>query len=189
MVNLRGLAPSDVPTIQDQIAMVAQFRGIQNPALSAADLTTQLVNGLVNDGVISPDQASAIQTAVTQEVVKPVGQLTISGRLVSHSVQSAGVVEVDVQLTNTGTGNATNVELALPVPRSLGVTGFISLNSELSGNFPLSVGNLAVGASTVAKFFFNVPSSVTKFSVTENGAMQDALGRPFNFSTSQVVFQ
>lgn len=71
IVNLRGLAPSDAPTITDQIAMIVQFRIIQNPSLSGPTLTTQLVNGLVSDGVISSSEAETIEAAVNKLVVAP----------------------------------------------------------------------------------------------------------------------
>src|SRR5712691_6650692 len=71
VANLRGLAPTDAPTLTDQIAMVVQFRTIQNPSISGADLTTQLVNGLVNDGVVSSGQASSIIQTVQNQLVPP----------------------------------------------------------------------------------------------------------------------
>ncbi len=71
VANVRGLAPTDAPTLTDQIAMVVQFRTIQNPSISGADLTTQLVNGLVNDGVVSSGQASSIIQTVQNQLVPP----------------------------------------------------------------------------------------------------------------------
>ncbi len=71
VANLRGLAPTDAPTLTDQIAMVVQFRTIQNPSISGVDLTTQLVNGLVTDGVISSGQASGIIQTVQNQIVPP----------------------------------------------------------------------------------------------------------------------
>jgi hypothetical protein len=45
IANLRGLDPSDAPTLEDELIMVVQFRTIQNPSISAAALTNQLVTG------------------------------------------------------------------------------------------------------------------------------------------------
>jgi von Willebrand factor A domain-containing protein 7 len=73
------------------------------------------------------------------------------------------------------------------VLRSLGGAGNVTLNSQ-SPTLPLAVGSLAVGASTSVTLFVNVPSSVSRFSITEGGPVQDSLNRPFNFSTSQIVF-
>lgn len=70
VANLRGLAPTDAPTLQDQIQMVVQFRVIQNPSTDAIQLTTQLVSSLPPT-VLPPDQASNIINAVTKNLVPP----------------------------------------------------------------------------------------------------------------------
>ncbi len=70
VVDLRGVAPTDAPTLQDQIFMVVQSRIIQNPSLSAIQLTTQLVNSLPSS-ILPPDQAQAIIDAVTSALVPP----------------------------------------------------------------------------------------------------------------------
>jgi hypothetical protein len=71
VANQRGLAATDAPTLTDQIAMVVQFRTIQNPSISGADLTNTLVNGLVADGVISSAQATGIIQTVQNQIVPP----------------------------------------------------------------------------------------------------------------------
>jgi len=71
VINLRGTGPNDGPTLTEQILAIVQFRIIQNPSLSASTLTTQLVNGLVNDGVISDSQATEIENAVAKAIVIP----------------------------------------------------------------------------------------------------------------------
>jgi hypothetical protein len=76
VVNLRGLAPTDAPALQDQIQMVVQSRIIQNPSLSAPQLTTQLVNSLP-PSLLPPGQAQIIINAVTSGLVPP--QVIISG--------------------------------------------------------------------------------------------------------------
>lgn len=70
VANLRGLAPTDAPTLQDQIQMIVQYRVIQNPTTDATQLTTQLVNSLP-PSVLPPDQASAIIDAVTKNLAPP----------------------------------------------------------------------------------------------------------------------
>jgi hypothetical protein len=91
---------------------------------------------------------------------------------------------VDVTVTNTGSGNAVNTALTQLTLKTLTGTGSVTVNSPV---LPLTIGNLAVGASTTVTLFLNVPSTVKRFSVTENGSVQDIVGRPFNFSTSQQV--
>jgi methenyltetrahydromethanopterin cyclohydrolase len=164
--------------------MVVQSRTIQNPATSGPALTTHLVNGLVNDGIISAGQAASIQTSVLQQLVTPTGSPTISGRVVASSVHPSASVEVDITLTDTGTGTAASTNVTQLTLKTLTGTGSVTLNSP---GLPLTIGNLAVGASTTVKLFLNVPSTVKRFTVTENGTVQDIMGRLFNFSTGQQV--
>jgi hypothetical protein len=187
LVNVRNVAPSDAPTIQDEVGLIVQFRTIHNPSTSATTLVNQLVNGLVSDGIISTSQASDIQTSVLQQVVLPAGQPTISGRVASHEVQSPGIIEVDVQVSDIGAGNATNTTIAQLALRTLRGTGTVTVNTALSPALPLNIGDLPVGAASTVKLFLNVPSGVSRFSVTENGTVDDIRGQSFNFSTSQVV--
>lgn len=70
VINLRGLAPTDAPTLQDQIQMIVQSRVIKNPSLSASQLTTQLVNSLP-PSVLPAGQAQEIINAVTSALVPP----------------------------------------------------------------------------------------------------------------------
>jgi hypothetical protein len=184
VANLRGLDPTDAPTLQDELTMVVQFRTIQNPSISVAALTNQLVTGLVNDGVISSVDANTITSDVIQAVV-PTGQPQISGQFVSQSVQSPGVVQALVKLQNTGTGTATNIQVGQVVTKTLTGTGTVTVSSPLPSLIPA----LAVGASANVSFVFNVPSTVRRFSVTESGTVQDMLTRTFSFSTSQLVFE
>lgn len=184
VANLRGLAPSEAPTLQDQIAMIVQFRTIQNPLISGPDLTRQLVNGLLNDGVVTTQHAQAIETAVAQQIVKPIGPPAISGTT-SPTVTPSANVEVDVALTDTGTGIAVNTTVDQITLKTVIGSGSVTLNSPA---LPITIGNLAVGASSTVKLFLNVPSTVKRFTITETGTVQDAFNRPFNYSTSQTVF-
>lgn len=146
VVNLRGLGPNDAPTLQDQITMVVQFRTIQNPSISGSALTTQLVNGLVNDGVIPPQQAGTIISGVEQQLVAPAGVPTISGQVISHST-SNGVVHAVVKATNIGSGNSTNTQVTQLVLKTLSGSGNVTVNAQSPG-LPFFVPNLAVNAFT-----------------------------------------
>lgn len=70
VVDLRGLNPSDAPSLQDQIKAIVQFRVIQNPLIDATQLTTQLVNSLP-PSILPPDQANTIINAVVGSLVPP----------------------------------------------------------------------------------------------------------------------
>jgi hypothetical protein len=139
----------------------------------------------VNDGVLSAGQAGTIQTEVLQQVIAPSGTPTISGKLASTSVAFSADAEVDVTLSDIGTGNAASAALTKLTLRTLSGNGQVTL---VSPALPVSVGNLAVGASITVRLFLSIPSTVTRFSITESGTVQDTVGRPYNFSTSQQVF-
>jgi hypothetical protein len=181
----RGLNPGDAPTIQDQISFVVQSRIIQNPSTSGPDLTHQLVNGLVIDRIVSPEDANSIETFVLQKLVTPPGQPAISGKAPIATLTASANVELDVHLTDTGSGNAVNTTLAQITLKTLAGSGTVTLNTPA---LPVAIGNLAVGASATVKLFLNVPSTVQRFAITETGAVQDVLNRPFKYSTSQTVF-
>jgi hypothetical protein len=49
------------------------------------------------------------------------------------------------------------------------------------------VGNLALGATAPITLKLNVPSTVTKLSVTLNGTIQDVVGNTFSYSIGSMV--
>jgi len=69
-IDPRGLAPTDVPSITDRIAMIVQSRLIENPSISASDLTSQLVNS-VPAAFLPPEGASNVIQEVLSQVVTP----------------------------------------------------------------------------------------------------------------------
>jgi Bacterial Ig-like domain (group 3) len=71
VVNLRGLGAGDGTTIEQQVLAIVQFRTIQNPSLSGPTLLSQLIDGLINDGVITPDQGASIKASVESKLVSP----------------------------------------------------------------------------------------------------------------------
>jgi hypothetical protein len=70
VVNLRGLMPTDAPTLQQQIQMIVQSRTIQNPSTSTTQLTTQLVNSLP-PSILPPSQAAGLINAIVGQIVLP----------------------------------------------------------------------------------------------------------------------
>jgi len=73
------------------------------------------------------------------------------------------------------------------VPRTLMGTGVVTYDASLSPALPLPMGDLNVGAATTVRFYFNVPATVTRFSITEGGSVQDVRGTTFNYSTGQAL--
>jgi hypothetical protein len=67
-VNLRGIRAEDQPTLEHQIAAVVVDRFVEKQNFGAIQLARQLVDGLVADGQVSPDDADALFNAVLLEI-------------------------------------------------------------------------------------------------------------------------
>jgi hypothetical protein len=122
-------------------------------------------------------------TVTVGAIEKPV----ISGAVIGKGVQGS-VRYYDLRFTNTGAGLARNVSISQLLFRTLSGAGVVTYNTSLSPALPDVLGDLAVGASTTVRVFLNVPSTVTRFSITENGQVQDAAGTSFAFSIGQATF-
>ena len=107
---------------------------------------------------------------------------------VRNQVSNAGnnTVTLDLVLTDAGPGPAGNVVLSSIAIRTLGGTGTVTVASP---TLPVTVGNLGVGGAGVVTLTFNVPTSVTRFSITETGTVTDATGASFNYSSAQSVIK
>jgi hypothetical protein len=133
------------------------------------------------------DASGNVGTAISKVTVV-LGTPRITGFVAAKGLDPSGAYYVDVRLTNTGTGNARNLKITTINPRMLSGTGTVSYNSSLSPPLPVTVGNLDAGISATFRLFLGVPSTVTKFSVTEGGPVQDVLGTNYNYSTAQAVY-
>jgi hypothetical protein len=133
------------------------------------------------------DLAGNIGTA-TASVTVIVGTPAISATVTAKGVHSAGIRFYDVKFTNSGNGLARTVRVNQITLRTLSGTGAVTYNPSLSPALPVSLGDLAPGTSTTVRIYLNVPATVTRFSITENGQYLRVNGATFNFSTSQAVF-
>jgi len=111
------------------------------------------------------------------------GSPSLSGQ-VSNVSQSGTTMTVTLQLTNTSStaGQALNINQV--TVRTLAGSGTVTLTSP---SIPATEGSLGIGASTNVTLIFDVPSTVTRFSITENGTLQDGAGNTYNYSIAQVV--
>jgi hypothetical protein len=119
-------------------------------------------------------------------------RITVTGTRIAATVvgkgrDPSGSYFVDVQLKNTGTGHARNLRLTQVPVRTLAGTGVVSYNGALSPALPIAVGGLDVDAATVIRFYLNVPSTVSRFSITETGSLQNVLGATVAFSAAQSI--
>jgi hypothetical protein len=122
------------------------------------------------------------------DVFVQVGTPRIAGTLVARGSDALGNRYFEVRLTNTGTGHARNLKITQLLLRTLSGSGTVTYLPALSGALPLSIGSLDVGASSTVRLYLSVPATVTRFSITESGTVQNVVGTQFSYSTAQSVF-
>jgi hypothetical protein len=109
----------------------------------------------------------------------------ISGTVVGRGSDAVGNRYLDVRFSNNGTGHARNLRINKLRFRTLAGSGAVTFLPALSGALPLSIGALDVGASAVVRLFLSVPGTVTRFSITETGTVQNVAGTTYSYSTVQ----
>ena len=99
-------------------------------------------------------------------------------------MQSGTTVTATLTLTNIGFTAAQAVNINQMTFRTLSGSGTVILaNAAL----PAGEGPLGIGASMIVPVTLNVPTTVTRFSITEAGNMQDGVGNNYNYSLAQTV--
>jgi hypothetical protein len=113
----------------------------------------------------------------------PCGPPSLSGRVSSVS-RSGTTLTAQVQFTNTGFSAAKMFNIDTITARTLSGSGVVTLTGP---TLPAAEGALGIGASTTVALTLNVPATVTRFSLTESGNLQDAAGESYNYSVAQTV--
>ena len=167
-----------IATIGGNGAFSLQFPTASIPASTTPYTITYSFAG---DSTFSPASDTSTSLAVVAggkpgSTIKPLGSGTQNG-----------VFYQDVQIANSGTGVDINVAITSLVFRTLAGTGTVTLNTSLSPALPDNLGNLNVGQAVTVRLFLNVPTSVTRFLLTENGTLSDASGTHYTFSAAQVI--
>jgi hypothetical protein len=148
---------------------------VQNP--SSENGNTLIVE--FNDDP-EPDAATyQVQLTITPAPLKP----SLSGQTTSQT-EAGTLLTLYVNLTNVGTQNAQNIVLNMVCLHTLEGTGTVTLASAAP---PINLGSAAVGGGATVPLQFNVPSTVTKFSVTESGTMRGSNGTTYKFNMEQAV--
>jgi hypothetical protein len=80
--------------------LIVQDRVLEDPNISAAALTQQLVNSLVEGGLLPPDQADSLINSVLQQIVLPINIDIKPGALPnSINLKNKGVIPVAILST------------------------------------------------------------------------------------------
>jgi len=124
--------------------------------------------------------ASGNAGSASADVVVKIGTPRISARVVAQGAVSGLQYYVDVQLTNSGDGNARQLTLEGVVVLPAGV-------NYVSPKLPITVGSLDAGRSTVQRVVVSLPRSVQQFWISEVGSLRDVTGTATAFFQTQVV--
>ena len=92
---------------------------------------------------------------------------------------------VSLTITNNGTAPARGITLNQIALRTLTGTGTMGL---FAPSLPVTVGNLLPGASTVLTLELQVPTTIRKLALSENGTLQDGEQPCTSSASGRVVF-
>ena len=114
--------------------------------------------------------------------VPPVTKISIAAGQLSRNGTE---VNVPLTITNTGSVAASLIEISQITLRTLAGSGQATLAGPV---LPLQIGRLSPGASSTIMLRLNVPSTVKKLALIENGAVQSTANAAYRFSLGQVIF-
>jgi hypothetical protein len=164
------------PWLLNTTAASGDYIGTVGHTYSFYSIATDLVGNI--EGSKTTAEASTSVTASG-----PCGAPSLSGQL-SNIVQSGTTVTPTLTLTNVGFTAAQAVNINQMTFRTLSGSGTVTLTSPA---VPAAEGPLGIGASMNVPVTLNVPTTVTRFSMTERGTIQDSSGNTYNYSMAQTV--
>jgi hypothetical protein len=106
----------------------------------------------------------------------------LSGAVTRH-FKFGPIVYLELTLTNSGPGAATAANISSLSYQTVAGSGSVTPISRA----PIPIGDVAPGASRVIPLFLMVPSTLSKFSVTEGGTLKTQIGNNLTFSLQQSV--
>jgi hypothetical protein len=128
-------------------------------------------------------QSNTVSLQVKPKVGRtPEPRLAIRATTGAHNGTS---LLVSLAVTNDGAAPAGEIILKQIALRSLTGEGEVTL---LAPALPVMIGNLKPGASTALTLKLDVPTTVKKLRLSENGTFHDAEGKIIEFSLEQVLF-
>ncbi len=200
-VTVRDTTP---PTLTLPANITAAARSSAGAAVNYAATATDLVHGALvpscspAPGATFPIGMTTVNCLVADasgnsasgsfSVTVKIGLPRVFVAIPAKGRDSSGNYYLDLRLTNTGDGHARNVRVNTLTFRTLLGSGTVSYNASLSGALPLAIGSLDVGASSTIRLYLTVPSTVTRFSITESGMLENVTGTVYSYTTAQAVF-
>lgn len=162
--------------VSNTTAASADYVGMIGHTYSFYSIATDLTGNA--EGAKTTAEASTSVAAAG-----PCGAPSLSGQL-SNVAQSGTTVTATLTLTNTGFTAAQAVNINQITFRTLSGSGVVTLASPA---LPAVEGPLSIGASTAVPLTLNVVATVTRFSMTEGGNLQDSAGNTYSYSMAQTV--
>ncbi len=155
-------------------------------SMEASISSTGLASGLAVGSPVITATLGTITGSTTLTVTTNTPQ--ISAEVLDTGTQS-GSFYVDLQFTNSGVGIAEKLTLTALAFRTLTGTGTVTYNTQLSPPIPdLVDSSLSAGASVTVRLYLNVPSTVTRFIISETGTYGTTSGQALTFAAGQAVF-
>jgi uncharacterized membrane protein len=128
--------------------------------------------------------SSAIQdNGLSSLTVVGNGSPRLSGSIGTKSTTGT-TMTLNLQLTNFGPGPAANVTITAITAKTISGSGTVTLTAPV---LPYTVGNLGVSGSATVSVILDVPATVSRFSLTQSGSVQDAGSNSYNYATSEIV--
>jgi hypothetical protein len=128
--------------------------------------------------------ASGNVGSATSRVTVVAGSPRIAARVAGTGSLGGSKRYVDLEFSNTGDGNARQVNVDLVVVLPLKGVGLPKL---VSPELPIRIGDLNAGALRVVRVVISVPSGVKEVLISELGTFRDIKGRAGIFIEAQTT--
>jgi hypothetical protein len=156
---------------------------VQSPSGTPVGLSDTITVSAESTSSADVINSASIQAFITSSAV---GTPSLAGRVAGKGAVSAGVMYVDIEFLNSGTGDSTMSSVTGVSIRTLSGFGTVTV-SGLSAALPRAIPALRIGDVVTARFILNVPTTVSRFAITEVGISENLLGGVYSFSTSQAM--
>jgi hypothetical protein len=103
-VETKPLADGSTPTLLDQLVRIVNFRVAAGLSTSALTVTTNLVNSLVNVGLVQPQDATGLTNSVVQQVNASADKTPPTCALTAVGTNANGQKFIQVTVQDTGGG-------------------------------------------------------------------------------------
>jgi hypothetical protein len=134
------------------------------------------------------DEAGNIGSAnASVTVTSASGAPQIAAEIVRTDILNVLFRTFDIKFTNTGGATARNVVVSKFTFKTLAGLGIVFYDPTHSPRLPISLGDLAPGASRTIRVVLVAPVTIREFTMTEQGQFTDPTGVTRSFSLTQTV--